>query len=46
MMMGQEPEHKRTDRVKVTEYLGLYKDPVVIDYPDPNDLDNWPFSSK
>jgi chemotaxis protein histidine kinase CheA len=41
MMSGQEPEHKRTDRVKVTDYLGLYKDPVVIDYPDPNDLDNW-----
>jgi hypothetical protein len=41
MMSGQEPEHKRTDRVKVSDYLGLYKDPVVIDYPDPNDLDNW-----
>ena len=41
MMSGQEPEHKRTDRVKVTDYLGLYKNPVVIDYPDPNDLDNW-----
>tara|TARA_B100001564_G_C20623623_1_gene663595 strand:+ start:1 stop:1566 length:1566 start_codon:yes stop_codon:yes gene_type:complete len=41
MMSGQEPEHKRTDRVKVTDYLGLYKNPVVIDYPDPNDMDNW-----
>jgi hypothetical protein len=41
MMSGQEPEHKRTDRVKVEDYLGLYKNPVVIDYPDPNDMDNW-----
>ena len=41
MMSGQEPEHKRTDRVKVTDYLGLYKNPVVIDFPDPTDLTKW-----
>ena len=30
MMTGQEPEHKRTNRVKVEDYIGLYQNPITI----------------